>query len=216
VSSLRGTIMVIGASDTGKSTLAATCFRSCVGPAFACLPGRRCGSEHVRPAGDHDGGPSSRAGDERFSPRGPRVAYFVGSTTPRGHMLPVVVGAYRLQQKALALVLNGGGRYHRAGRSGGRGQGAQAVEDRAVGAFDSDRPATGTGAGVDLVAAAPRGSAPGNRVAGLAPCVERPARRASPGGEVNWPIISGKRASALCRCARRRSMIWTGWLLVCC
>ena len=104
VSSLRGTIMVIGASDTGKSTLARYLFQELcrAGLRVAYLDGDVGQSTFGLPA-TMTAALSSRAGDERFSPRGPRAAYFVGSTTPRGHMLPVVVGAYRLQQKALAL-----------------------------------------------------------------------------------------------------------------
>jgi polynucleotide 5'-hydroxyl-kinase GRC3/NOL9 len=101
---LRGTVMVIGASDTGKSTLARYLYQAMcregvpaayldadVGQSTLGLPTT---SNVALPAGP---------GDDRFPPRGAQVRYFVGATTPRGHMLPLVVGAYRLQQKALAL-----------------------------------------------------------------------------------------------------------------
>lgn len=99
----RGTVLIIGASDSGKSTLARYLFQ------MWCRQGR--------PAAylDGDVGQStlglpttmtvalaSAPDDDRFPPQGPRASYFVGATTPRGHMLPTVIGAYRLQQKALA------------------------------------------------------------------------------------------------------------------
>jgi len=104
VSSLHGTLMVIGAADSGKSTLARYLFQE------LCRAGRHAAYLDGDMGQSTLGLPttmtvalSSGPGDERFSPVGSRATYFVGSTTPRGHMLPVVVGAYRLQQKALAL-----------------------------------------------------------------------------------------------------------------
>jgi polynucleotide 5'-hydroxyl-kinase GRC3/NOL9 len=101
---LQGTILVLGASDTGKSTLARYLFQE-------------IGRRGLRPAYlDSDMGQSTlglpatlnlglarAAGDETFPPGGPRAAYFVGAITPRGHMLPTVVGCKRLQDKALSL-----------------------------------------------------------------------------------------------------------------
>ena len=95
--------MVIGASDTGKSTLARYLFQELCrsGLKVAYLDGD-VGQSTLGLPTTMSVALSSKPGDERFSPHGPQVAYFVGSTTPRGHMLPVVVGAHRLQQKALA------------------------------------------------------------------------------------------------------------------
>jgi polynucleotide 5'-hydroxyl-kinase GRC3/NOL9 len=104
VADLRGTVLIVGASDTGKSTLARYLFQE-------------LGRQGLRAAYlDTDLGQSSLGlpttlhlalasgpGDDRFPPHGPQAAYFVGSTTPRGHMLPAVVGAFCLQQQALAL-----------------------------------------------------------------------------------------------------------------
>jgi polynucleotide 5'-hydroxyl-kinase GRC3/NOL9 len=100
---LRGTILIVGASDTGKSTLARYLFRELcrrdlsvayldldMGQSSLGLPT----TLNVALAGQPDRDP--------FPPSGPHAAYFVGATTPRGHMLPAVVGAYRLQQVALA------------------------------------------------------------------------------------------------------------------
>jgi polynucleotide 5'-hydroxyl-kinase GRC3/NOL9 len=101
--SLRGTIMVIGESDTGKTTFARYLFSQ------LC----RC---HSRVAFlDCDVGQStiglpttmnlalSGSDPSTFPPDGRTWAYFVGSTSPRGHMLPTVIGAYKLQQKAQEL-----------------------------------------------------------------------------------------------------------------
>jgi polynucleotide 5'-hydroxyl-kinase GRC3/NOL9 len=96
--------MVLGASDTGKSTLARYLFQG------LCQHGR-CAAYLDADVGQSTLGlPTTlnlalagRAGDERFPPQGREVAYFVGATTPRRHMLPQVIGTHRLQQKALAL-----------------------------------------------------------------------------------------------------------------
>ncbi len=100
VSALTGTIMVIGASDTGKSTFARYLFRRL--------------AEHYPRIGflDCDVGQSSlglpttltlllttsTTGDK--PPRNERLAYFVGAVSPRGHILPAVIGAYKLQRRA--------------------------------------------------------------------------------------------------------------------
>jgi polynucleotide 5'-hydroxyl-kinase GRC3/NOL9 len=95
--------MVIGASDTGKSTFARYLYTD--------LARRGCRAAYL----DTDVGQStlgvpttlnlalsSEPGDDRFPPKGARATYFVGSITPRGHFLPTVVGTYRLKQRALA------------------------------------------------------------------------------------------------------------------
>jgi polynucleotide 5'-hydroxyl-kinase GRC3/NOL9 len=104
VEDLRGTVMVVGASDTGKSTLARYLYQT------LCRRGSRVayldadlGQSTLGLPSTLNLGLASEAGDDRFPPQGPGLSYFVGSTTPRGHMLPTVIGAYRLQQMALAL-----------------------------------------------------------------------------------------------------------------
>jgi polynucleotide 5'-hydroxyl-kinase GRC3/NOL9 len=101
---LRGTVMVVGASDTGKSTLARYLFRQ------SCRRGFRSAYLDADVGQSTLGLPttlnvalSASPGDDRFPPQGARASYFAGATTPRGHMLPTVIGAYRLQHKALAL-----------------------------------------------------------------------------------------------------------------
>jgi polynucleotide 5'-hydroxyl-kinase GRC3/NOL9 len=101
--SLEGTIMVIGESDTGKTTFARYLFSQ------LC----RC---HGRVAFlDCDVGQSTLglpttmnlalSGSEpsAFPPKGDAFSYFVGSTSPKGHMLPTVIGAHKLQKKAQEL-----------------------------------------------------------------------------------------------------------------
>jgi polynucleotide 5'-hydroxyl-kinase GRC3/NOL9 len=99
--SLRGTVMVIGKSDTGKTTLA------------RCLYHQLC--RHYSQVGflDCDVGQStlglpttmtlalSAAAEDSTPPsQGQAFSYFIGSTSPRGNMLPTVVGARKLQAKA--------------------------------------------------------------------------------------------------------------------
>lgn len=104
VEDLCGTLVVIGASDTGKTTFARHLFQE------LCRCGRQVAYLDADVGQSTLGVPTtmtvalaSNPGDDRFPPQGRRLTYFVGSTTPRGHMLPTVIGTYRLQQKALAL-----------------------------------------------------------------------------------------------------------------
>lgn len=97
------TIVVIGASDTGKSILARYLF------------GRLCRAG-LRPAYlDADVGQSTlgvpttqtvtmadKAGDDSFPPRGPQASFFLGDITPSGHLLPAVIGVKRLADRARA------------------------------------------------------------------------------------------------------------------
>ncbi len=100
LSSLSGVILVVGAPDTGKST-------------FARYLYRRLYEHHERVAfvdgdiGQATLGPPTTMtlapglpGDDAFPPAGRYYRVFVGSVSPRRHMLPTVVGAYRLVQKA--------------------------------------------------------------------------------------------------------------------
>jgi polynucleotide 5'-hydroxyl-kinase GRC3/NOL9 len=101
--SLKGTIMVIGESDTGKTT-------------FACyLFLQLCRCHRWVAFLDCDVGQStlglpttmnlalSGSDPSAFPPEGEAFSYFVGSTSPKEHMLPTVIGARKLQQKALEL-----------------------------------------------------------------------------------------------------------------
>ena len=100
LSTLGGVILVVGATDTGKTT-------------FARYLYRRLADHHNRLAfvdgdvGQATLGPPATmtvalgdADDDRFPPSGPRFRTFVGDISPTGHMLPAVVGAHKLVEKA--------------------------------------------------------------------------------------------------------------------
>ncbi|HID61903.1 MAG TPA: hypothetical protein EYP49_04060 [Anaerolineae bacterium] len=99
--SLKGTVMVIGRSDTGKTTLARYLFHQ------LCRHYGKVGFLDCDVGQSTLGLPttmtlalSTTAEESSFPSRGEAFSYFVGSTSPRGHMLPTVVGAYKLQVKA--------------------------------------------------------------------------------------------------------------------
>jgi polynucleotide 5'-hydroxyl-kinase GRC3/NOL9 len=104
VEKVRGTIMIIGASDTGKSTLAQYLFQQFArtGLCTAVLDAD-VGQSTLGLPTTLNLAMGSEPGDDRFPPSGPRLSYFVGDITPRGHMLPMLVGSHALQQKGLAL-----------------------------------------------------------------------------------------------------------------
>jgi len=102
---LSGTLLIVGAPDTGKSTFARYLYRR------LCERGGPGGNERVAfvdgDVGQATLGPPTtmtlalgEPGDTNFPPAGPRFRTFVGDVSPRGHMLPTLVGAYRLVQKA--------------------------------------------------------------------------------------------------------------------
>lgn len=94
----QGTIVVLGASDSGKSTLARVLLR------------RMRDGEHRLGYLDCDVGQSTFGLPATLnlaitpSPGGEweSFTYFVGCISPRAHMLPLVVGAHRLQRRARA------------------------------------------------------------------------------------------------------------------
>ena len=92
---ISGRLLVIGASDTGKSTFSRYLFERLVN-------GRgSIGYLDGDPGQSRLGPPStmtlvcSDPGDKSFPPSGKKWRRFVGSTTPVGHMLQVLVGAAR-------------------------------------------------------------------------------------------------------------------------
>jgi len=95
----RGTIMVLGASDSGKSTFARYLLRQ------LCADERRLGYLDCDVGQSTLGLPTtlnlavtpSRVSAWEF------FTYFVGHISPRAHMLPLVVGAHMLQRRAQAL-----------------------------------------------------------------------------------------------------------------
>lgn len=100
LSVIKGVILVVGATDTGKTT-------------FARYLYDRLRSHHDRLAfvdgdmGQATLGPPatmtlalSSAREETFPPAGPRFRTFVGDISPAGHMLQTVVGAHKLVREA--------------------------------------------------------------------------------------------------------------------
>lgn len=95
--------MVIGESDTGKSTLARYLYRNhCRQGKCVAYLDADIGQSTIGVPTTLNLALASETGDDSFPPAGPRAAYFVGAVTPRGHMLPTVIGTYQLQQWALA------------------------------------------------------------------------------------------------------------------
>jgi polynucleotide 5'-hydroxyl-kinase GRC3/NOL9 len=107
IENLQGTVMIIGASDSGKSTVARYLYQE------LCRHGVRAAYLDADVGQSTLGLPTTlnavladEPGDGRFPPEGACASYFVGSTTPRGHMLPSMIGAFRLQQWSLAMGAN--------------------------------------------------------------------------------------------------------------
>jgi polynucleotide 5'-hydroxyl-kinase GRC3/NOL9 len=97
---LEGIILVIGAPDTGKTTFARYLYRR------LCTRHERVGFIDGDMGQATLGPPTtmtlalSNPDNDAFPPAGPCHRAFVGDVTPRGHMLPTLVGAHRLVQKA--------------------------------------------------------------------------------------------------------------------
>lgn len=101
---LQGTILIIGDSDTGKSTLARYLFqRLAQRGRLAAYLDLDVGQSSLGLPTTLNLGLAAGAGEDAFPPRGKRLAFFVGATSPRGHMLPAVVGAYRLREEGRRL-----------------------------------------------------------------------------------------------------------------
>lgn len=101
LSEARGTLMVIGATDTGKSTFARYLYRR-----LGVEPGRQVAYLDGDPGQSTLGPPTTltlalgTSGEVSFPPQGQTRRRFVQGISPRGHMLPMVVGAARLAQAA--------------------------------------------------------------------------------------------------------------------
>jgi polynucleotide 5'-hydroxyl-kinase GRC3/NOL9 len=93
----RGTVLLVGATDTGKSTLARWLLEDALsrGRSAAWLDGD-LGQSSLGIPGTLNivSRPAASAGVEK------RAAFFVGSNSPRGHMLPVLTGLCRLRDRA--------------------------------------------------------------------------------------------------------------------
>lgn len=96
VDECQGVIMVIGATDTGKSTLAKYLYeRICKAQGRAAFLDGDPGQSVLGPPTTISIG-LSQAGENLYPPRGKIWRKFIGSTTPSGHMLPLLVGVTRL------------------------------------------------------------------------------------------------------------------------
>jgi polynucleotide 5'-hydroxyl-kinase GRC3/NOL9 len=97
-----GMVMVIGAPDTGKSTLARYLYQR------QCHESRHVAFLDGDPGQSTLGPPTTmtlalgQRGDESFPPAGQRWRRFIQAVSPRGHMLPMLVSAARLAQAAHA------------------------------------------------------------------------------------------------------------------
>jgi polynucleotide 5'-hydroxyl-kinase GRC3/NOL9 len=97
---LSGTVMVIGAPDVGKTTFAQYLYRR------LCAYGKKVAYLDGDPGQSSLGPPTTmtlrvgRRGEDAFPPPGKVRRSFVGAVSPRGHMLPLVVGASRLVEAA--------------------------------------------------------------------------------------------------------------------
>jgi len=88
---LRGTVFIVGATDTGKTTLARCLYSKLL------EQGRRAAYIDCD-VGQSSIGPPGTLGLEYVgaNQRRCRHLFFVGSNTPRGHFLPMVIGAHKL------------------------------------------------------------------------------------------------------------------------
>jgi polynucleotide 5'-hydroxyl-kinase GRC3/NOL9 len=99
--SLKGTVIVIGKSDTGKTTLARYLFHQlCCHHGKVGLLDCDVGQSTLGLPTTMTLALSATAEEPNSPPRWEAFSYFIGSTSPRGHMLPTVVGAHKLQVKA--------------------------------------------------------------------------------------------------------------------
>lgn len=98
---LSGPILIVGGPDSGKSALARYLYRQFrqQGQPVAYVDGDP-GQSTLGPPATVALGLSSEQAEDTFPPDRLRRLWFVGSTTPRGHMLPLLAGAARLLQDA--------------------------------------------------------------------------------------------------------------------
>jgi len=100
LSGWRGTVLIIGAPDVGKSTLAHYLYGRlrAEGRTVAYLDGDP-GQSTLGPPATMTLAVSG-AGDKTFPPQGQFWRSFIGAVSPRGHMLPLVIGGLRLVRAA--------------------------------------------------------------------------------------------------------------------
>ncbi len=99
---LRGAVMILGGCDTGKSTLARHLFMQVAAHRRAAFLDCDVGQSTLGMPTTLNLAMAFAITPPAFPPLGERVAYFVGSTTPRHHLLQTIVGAHKLVQRAYA------------------------------------------------------------------------------------------------------------------
>ncbi len=97
---LRGTIIVVGAVDTGKSTLVRYLWARLAGHSSLALIDADIGQSVLGPPTTQTLRLASPESPQEFPPRGRMARWFVGAISPRGHMLPTVIGVARLVTQA--------------------------------------------------------------------------------------------------------------------
>jgi polynucleotide 5'-hydroxyl-kinase GRC3/NOL9 len=98
---IHGVLLVIGATDTGKTTFSRYLFEALksLGRQVALIDGDP-GQSWLGPPTTMTLTPNLGSGSD-FQETSPTRRYFIGSTTPQGHMLPVIVGSASLVRSAV-------------------------------------------------------------------------------------------------------------------
>lgn len=102
VEGLRGVILVIGGVDSGKSTFVRYLWQRLASRRRLAVVDGDVGQAVLGPPTTQTLRMASPDDPEAFPPRGRWARWFVGSISPRGHMLPTVVGLCRLVAQAHA------------------------------------------------------------------------------------------------------------------
>ncbi len=97
---LRGVMMVVGAVDTGKTTLVRYVWQRLAHTRSVALVDADVGQSILGPPTTQTLRLASPDEPTSFPPRGRFARWFVGAVSPRGHMLPTVVGVFRLVDRA--------------------------------------------------------------------------------------------------------------------
>ncbi len=93
---VRGTVLVVGAVDTGKSTLVRYLWSRLSGQTPLAVIDADIGQSVLGPPTTQTLRLATPDDPSAFPPRGRMARWFVGAISPRGHMLPTVIGVSRL------------------------------------------------------------------------------------------------------------------------
>ncbi len=97
---LEGVIMVVGAVDTGKSTLVRYLWSRLATRGPLAVVDADIGQAVLGPPTTQTLRMATPDRPDEFPPRGRGARWFVGAISPRGHMLPTVTGVFRLVTRA--------------------------------------------------------------------------------------------------------------------